>query len=183
MRKVVFAHGMESSPMGTKATYLKESFDAVSPPLRHLGLHGQVREVEGLLGDDGTVLVGSSLGGLTALAVSNRCPEKVSHLVLLAVAMGPFTRDIFLEAERDRPGLFDEAVQFSAQVIPPEVPATIIHGLKDHVVDVNPVIQLCSRSESSRLLLVHDDHPLSNSRELILSVVGRAANNLDPLIS
>ena len=42
MRRIIFLHGMESSPEGTKATYLKEQFGAISPALRHLGLREQV---------------------------------------------------------------------------------------------------------------------------------------------
>ncbi len=177
MKKVIFLHGMESSPNGTKATYLGEQFGAVSPALRHLGLREQVRAVEEILYENSTVIVGSSLGGLAALGLANTCPEKIAHLVLLAPAVGPFSRASFAEEEKIRPGLYDEVREFSRFAIPTEVPATIIHGLEDTVVDTRGVVELCTRSKSSQLILVHDDHPLSRSRLLISAVVGGARTN------
>ena len=177
MRKVIFLHGMESSPRGTKATYLGEHFGAISPALRHLRLTEQVDATQQILGEKPAVIVGSSLGGLAALGLANRCPERISLLILLAPAVGTFSQASFAEEEKIRPGLYREACEFAKLTIPEEVPSTIIHGMEDSVVDSAAVIALCSRSKSSNLILVHDDHPLSNSRQIITAVVGRAANN------
>jgi esterase/lipase len=168
---------MESSPEGTKATYLREQFGAFSPALRHLGLKEQVSAVERILGENKAVVVGSSLGGLTALGLASRCPKKISHLILLAPAVGTFSQTSFADEEKKRPGLYREVCDFAALTIPKEVPATIIHGLEDSVVDTHAVVGLCTRSESSQLILVHDDHPLSESQHLISAVVGRAATD------
>jgi hypothetical protein len=183
VRKIIFLHGMESSPNGTKATYLREQFGAVSPALRHLGLKEQVSAVEHFFGKNSAVVVGSSLGGLAALGLANKCPKKICHLILLAPAVGTFSQASFAEEEKTRPGLFREVCEFAALTIPEDVPATIIHGLEDSVVDTPAVVGLCTRSKSSRLILVHDDHPLSKNQHLISAVVGSARagqNILDP---
>ncbi len=185
MTNMIFAHGLESSPLGTKAIYLKEQFGAISPMLRHLGLKRQVDAIEALLADLGpAVLIGSSLGGLAALGAAVKCPQQVTHLFLLAPAVGTGQKkDAFKEAEKERPGMRKEVLEISALSIPNDVPATILHGLEDDVVDARDVLDLAVRSPSSRLILVHDDHPLSNSKDLILSIAGRAAKDQETLIA
>jgi pimeloyl-ACP methyl ester carboxylesterase len=184
MRKVVFAHGLASSPDGTKAVYLRERFGATAPALFHLGLGAQVDALEAELSSgEAAVLVGSSLGALAGLGVANRQPRLVSHLVLLAPAVSIRRHeDAFRDAERDRPGLFAEAVELAKLSVPPEVPATIIQGFEDDVALFEDAAALAARSPSSRLVLVHDDHQLTGSKELILSVVGRAASGLETVI-
>ncbi len=184
MHKMIFAHGLESSPKGTKAIYLGELFGAFTPMLRHLGLKGQIDAISTLLNDgDPAVLVGSSLGGLAALGATVKCPEQVAHLLLLAPAVGTGRRkDAFKEAEKERPGMRQEVCQISKLSIPKDVPATILHGLEDDVVDAKDVLDFADRSPSSRLILVHDDHPLSHSKALILSLADRAASGKDLLL-
>jgi pimeloyl-ACP methyl ester carboxylesterase len=186
MRRVVFAHGLESSPDGTKATYLKESVGAVSPLLRHLGLAGQVDALEKALKSHRrrSVLVGSSLGGLAALGVANRAPERISHLVLLAPAVSSWRHeDAFKEAEKQRPGLSHEAVEMARLHIPKSIPTTVIHGMEDDMVAAEDVVALVQRSRGASLILVHDEHQLTGSRKLILSVVNQVARDADPLIA
>ena len=57
----------------------------------------------------------------------------------------------------------------------------MIHGLEDDVIRLDDVLDLVRRSPAARLILIHDDHPLSRSRELILAAVRRAAEGRDPL--
>ena len=180
---VFFAHGMESSPQGTKAVYLREAFGAVSPWLGELGLPGQVDALAAAIGDRGpTVLVGSSLGGLAALGLAVERPGLLTHLVLLAPAVGMERHaPDHPEAEQQRPGIFEQGRRFGALAIPGEVPATVIHGLGDEVIRTADVLALVERSPSARLLLVHDDHSLHGSGELIRAVVSRAARGIDPL--
>jgi pimeloyl-ACP methyl ester carboxylesterase len=184
VRRIVFAHGLEGSPDGTKATYLRQELGAVSPWLGELGLDGQVRELtETVSNGEPAVLVGSSLGALSALGLVASRPDLVSHLVLLAPAVGVARKDeLRNEIEERRPGLFDEVRRYSTLAVPPDLPATVIHGLKDDVIRLDDVLELARRSPSARLILVHDDHPLHGSKDLILQVVRRVANDLDPLI-
>ena len=171
--KIVFAHGMEGSPRGTKATYLRQKLGAVAPWLGELDLDGQVdRLAEEIGGGPPAVVVGSSLGGLAVLGLAVREPHLVSRLVLLAPAVG---MDRFEgmdpAAEERRPGLFAQSRKYSALAIPPQIPATVIHGLEDDVIRLEDVLGLVRRSPSARLIAVHDDHALRGSRELILSAV------------
>lgn len=185
MFPVVFAHGMESSPGGTKATYLGEQLGAVTPDLSTLGLADQVAELARALerlGPPG-VVVGSSLGGLTALGLAARHPALLARLVLLAPAVNVrIPPDRAREIDARRPGLVAEMARFSELSIPPAIPTVVIHGLADDVVETARVLDLVQRSPAARLLLVHDDHPLTNSRELILSVTAASARGDDPLI-
>ena len=184
MHPVIFAHGLESSPEGTKATYLNERFGAVSPHLRKLDLDGQIDTLVALLKENrNTVLVGSSLGALAAIGAANRVPETIAHLLLLAPAVGVEHRaEIFKEAVKDRPGIFEQAIRLARNRVPETIPCTIVHGLADDVVPWNDVVQLALRSPSARLVLVHDGHQLGQSADLILSAVEMAAGSRDPLV-
>jgi len=183
VHRIVFAHGMESSPEGRKARYLREELGAIAPRLGHLGPEDQVGALRLAVGDRApAVVVGSSLGGLAALGLAASHPGLVAHLVLLAPAVGMHRRAAFHpDVEARRPGLFSEAERLSGLSIPAEVPAAVIHGLEDSSIDAPDVIDLVRRSPSAALILVHDDHALTGSRSLILEVVSRAARGLDPL--
>jgi pimeloyl-ACP methyl ester carboxylesterase len=182
---VVFAHGLEGSPQGTKAVFLREELGAVSPWLGELSLAGQVEALAAAIGDRGpAVLVGSSLGGLAALGLAAARPESLVHLVLLAPAVGMARRaELRPEVEQRRPGLFDESREFSSLAVPAHLPATVVHGLDDDVIRLADVLDLVRRSPSARMILVHDDHPLHASRDLILALVRRAALDRDPLLA
>ena len=181
---VVFAHGLESSPGGTKATYLKEEFGAFTPPLFELGLKEQVGALNLALEErKPCVLVGSSLGGLASLGAVNKDSTLVSHLVLLAPAVGVHRhKDAFKEAEKTRPGLRAEAMEIATLSIPKTIPTTIIHGIHDEVVNKNDVVDLSTRSPSSTLILVQDDHMLKESKNLIISVIGRVSLGKNPIV-
>ena len=121
--------------------------------------------------------VGSSLGGLTALGFAVRHAKRTRHLVLLAPAVGMHRyASVSPEVELKRPGLFEQSATFGALSVPPSIRTTVIHGLQDDVIHKEDVIDLVERSPSATLLLVHDDHTLSMSRELILHVVERAVS-------
>ncbi|MCP4673947.1 MAG: hypothetical protein GY854_00190 [Deltaproteobacteria bacterium] len=184
MPRTIFAHGLESSPGGTKAVYLKERFGTFSPRLYHLVLSFQVDALEEALArSERSILIGSSLGGLASLGVANRCPDRITHLVLLAPAVSCNRReDAFKDAEKSRPGIREEAIEMQKLSVPETIPTTIIHGIEDDVVLTEDVLSLGARSPSARLVFVHDDHPLSGSRNLILSTVGRAVTGADTLI-
>ncbi len=178
MTRVVFAHGLEGSPDGTKAVYLRDELGAVTPWLGEFNLDEQVGALEEEIpqGSD-AVIVGSSLGGLAALGFAVRHADRIRHMVLLAPAVGMHRyASISPEVEQKRPGLFEQSKKFGALSIPPSIRTTVIHGLQDIVIDKEDVIALVKRSPSATLLLVHDDHTLSGSRELILNVVERAVS-------
>lgn len=180
MTRIIFAHGLEGSPDGTKATYLRDKLGVVTPWLGEFNLNEQVAALaEEIPRGYDAVVVGSSLGGLAALGFAVRHAKRIRHLVLLAPAVGMHRNSsVSPEVELKRPGLFEQSATFGALSVPPSIKTTVIHGLKDDVIDREDVIALVQRSPSATLLLVHDDHSLSQSRELILSVVERAARGM-----
>jgi hypothetical protein len=178
--RLVFAHGLEGSPDGTKATWLREEFGAVAPWLGGSGLDDQVRLLAAVVGGDGpAAVVGSSLGGLAVLGLACRHPELVHRLVLLAPAVGTARLLSALpEVEARRPGLAAEVERFSTLAVPETIPAAIVLGTRDEVVRLEDVLALHARSPSARLILVHDDHALSGSRELICSLAREALGEI-----
>ena len=184
MLKIVFAHGLEGSPHGTKATYLREAFGATAPELASLGLDDQVsRLTEALDPRRETVLIGSSLGALAALGLVQENAERIAHLILLAPAVGTHKlTDAFRQAEQHRPGMRDAVERYSELAIPRGLPATILHGLLDEIVPLDDVLGLFRRSPSSRLVLTHADHSLIQCKREILSLAARAAHGRDPFL-
>ncbi len=182
MKKIIFAHGMEGSPKGAKGTYMRERLGVAAPWLGELDLQGQVEALFAVLPpDDQAVVVGSSLGGLAAFGLANRCPERLRHLVLLAPAVGMERhKGEHPEIEAARPGLFDQAASFSTLAVPGTVPCTIIHGMEDEAIRLEDVVALARRSPSATLILVHDDHALIKTKGLILETLLRAADDSTP---
>ncbi|KKJ00283.1 YqiA/YcfP family alpha/beta fold hydrolase [Prochlorothrix hollandica] len=96
MTAYFYLHGFASSPRSAKAKYFRDRFrsrgltlqipDLNQGDFSHLTLTRQIQQVEQLLPpDEPAVLLGSSLGGLTAAWVAQRQPQ-VIQVVLLAPA-------------------------------------------------------------------------------------------------
>jgi len=144
---VVFAHGKESGPWGTKITRLAETarkrgFDVISPDYSHT--HDPRARVAQLLdlaprATASLVLVGSSMGGyVSAMACAALKPQ---GLLLMAPAL------YF-------PG-FDEE--------PPAPPAitAVVHGWKDDIVPVDRAIRY-ARHHHAALHLLDAGHTLND---------------------
>lgn len=144
---VVFAHGMESAPWGTKITALAEiarrlGFAAESPDFRHTQdfdervshLLALKPECSGRL-----VLAGSSMGGYVA-----------AHACAVLKPAG-----LFLMA----PALYFE--NYDAE--PTGCPAltTVVHGWKDDVVPVDRALRF-ARTRGADLHLLDSGHTLSD---------------------
>src|SRR5687768_2183319 len=88
MGTVIFAHGLEGRPDGTKATALRAAgLDVVAPDGRGLPLAARIAQLEDeVLRHPGAILVGSSYGGLAALAVA-ASGRPIDGLVLFAPAL------------------------------------------------------------------------------------------------
>ncbi len=97
MPQYIYLHGFASSPASLKARYLMECFAGVGlklavPDLNcndfsHLTISRQIDQVVDLLPRDKSpvVLIGSSLGGLTARVLAQNYPQ-IERLILLAPA-------------------------------------------------------------------------------------------------
>jgi predicted esterase len=153
--KIVFAHGKEGNPNGTKATKLREEFGADTVLVPLLSGKSHVERAAVLLEtisnlDEEYILIGSSMGGATALLSlndllinsKNKLPK---HLLLLAPV---------LVSPMDLGG----------------VPTTIIHGDKDKVVLFDGSASFADRF-GCKLISVKDDHSLVGSLDVILETV------------
>ncbi len=148
--KILFLHGLESGPHGSKYQALKEIFDEVIAP-DCSGIKDEIERLKiiqrEIRHEDGQFLVvGSSMGGLMALLLQKAQPERVAGLVLCAPAI-------------HRPA----AGKLDLNNLPPTI---VIHGTRDDVVPVE-----ASQPFGNRLIKVDDDHRLSNSKKEILQAV------------
>jgi len=143
---VQFAHGLESGPGSSKALYLAERFDAVTPRMptsdfeECVRIHAaRVREAPP------DVLVGSSFGGAVVLALLDRGLYR-GPVVLLAAAHRHYR-----VPER----------------IPEGVAAVIVHGTRDDVVDVEGSRALSRTGTPGKveLVIVDDEHRLASLLE------------------
>ncbi|MFM7396668.1 MAG: alpha/beta hydrolase [Gammaproteobacteria bacterium] len=147
-KTIVFSHGKDSEPWGTKILALAEVARAAGWQVESVDYRG-IESVEGRLSKlldacrdlpPHPVLVGSSLGGYLAVAASK--PVQASGLFLMAPAF-------------DLPGLPPTSS-------PQPCPTVVVHGWRD---DIVPVEKGLAFAELQRALvhLVDDDHRLHAS--------------------
>lgn len=156
-RLVVFAHGMESGPWGTKIEALAEvararNFAVQSPDYRHTqDPRARTEQLRALSPRaDTLVLCGSSMGGyVSAQACRFLHP---AALFLLAPALY-------------YPG-FDEE--------PTDIPAhsAVVHGWHDDIIPPESALRF-ARSHQAELHLLHDSHRLIDSLPIIEQLFDR----------
>lgn len=206
--RVLYLHGFASSPNAYKGQELRRRFAARGvtvelpnlrlPSFERLRLSAMIDFVVDDVARGGrpTVLVGSSLGGLTAVHAQLRAPL-VARLLLLAPAFGMATRwrDRLGEAglaawRRDEwlavhdygekrmsrvdVGFLDDALRVEAQAVTRLAPTHIIHGARDEVVPVAQSEALVKQFPSATLEVVDDAHELTSSLDAIEAALGRA---------
>lgn len=156
--QLLFLHGLESGPYGTKYQALSDAFgEVISPDCSGISDPQQRLQIilAALQGVEGPFLViGSSMGGLMALLLQQAAPERVAGMLLCAPAL-------------HRPA----AEGLTAKQLPPTL---IIHGVRDQVVPISS-----SRKFGTKLIEVNDDHSLKNSLELIISETGKLKQRLE----
>ncbi len=156
---IVFAHGLEGSPGGTKAQLLRRLEPRlVCPDLRGVPLQGRYDAIDELTrGRRGLVLVGSSYGGLVAALLVQAHPERFAGVVLCAPALG------WVEAPHTEPG---------SLMAPSGVEVDLIHGLQDTICPIEHSRAYAARSGPQVTLHeVEDDHPLRGSLALLEGLV------------
>ena len=151
---LVFSHGQESGPWGSKIRAMAEIGRHAGLPVESIdyqGIADPLQRVEKLLDyardlSQPPLLVGSSMGGFVALAAAARIP--VRGLFLLAPAL-------YL------PG-YEEHLPEPA----PDCPTTIVHGWRDAVVPCTGSIRWAEKTRA-RLLLVDGEHRLTAQLDFI----------------
>jgi pimeloyl-ACP methyl ester carboxylesterase len=166
-RHVVFSHGLESGPWGRKISALAEvardqGYEAHSVDYR--GIRDPRERVarlvefwKGLPGEEGKVLVGSSLGGYVSVTAAFQLPllglSRVQGLFLIAPAL-------YLEG---LPPLAGD---------PLNCPVSVVHGWRDEVVPFMDSVRFGSLHNAA-LHLLEGDHLLHQQLPLIQSVFER----------
>jgi pimeloyl-ACP methyl ester carboxylesterase len=153
MTTVIFSHGQESGPWGTKIR-------AMADLARELGCEVESIDYQGIAdpsdrvqklideardNDDKLVLVGSSMGGHVATAAA--ADLNAAALFVLAPAYY-------------MPGYED------LTPVPPDIPIVIVHGWRDDIVPVENSIRFAKNCRAS-LYLIDGDHRLTDNIEEI----------------
>lgn len=156
---------------------------------------GQVRETLAGMAPGPTAIIGSSLGAFVAVHAAAAqdawdLGARIDRLVLLAPALD-FGRTPFAELgdagmarwkETDRLevfhhafgrtvtlhyGLYDDARRFDSDAARLELPALIVQGKRDAVVDPEVPVRWAAGRPNVRVLLLDDDHQLLSSLDTI----------------
>ena len=164
MTTVIFSHGQESGPWGTKIRAMADTVRAMGCEADSIDYQGIadptervekcVRECAGI--KDRLVLVGSSMGGHVATAAAEHVGA--AGLFVLAPAY-------FMEGYED---LTPE---------PPAIPICIVHGWHDDIVPVENSIRY-ARQCSATLHLVNGDHRLTANIDEINDYLAQFIRNV-----
>ncbi len=166
MRNLFFLHGLESSPKGTKAQLIKKKYPGCTIPSLTPDIKER-REVLRELVTESSWIIGSSLGGLSALIFAMQKPEFVQAMILLAPAVGFFDTGFFNE---------EEMKIVESTFIPGDIPTTIIAGLNDEVIPMFSIEKLIQRSPNKKnidFIKVDDDHSLNRNPAILMDCIGR----------
>ena len=164
MTTVVFSHGQESGPWGTKIRAMADlarAMGCAADSIDYQGIADPAERVQKCIRecaqiDDQLVLVGSSMGGHVATAAA----EELGAAGLFVLAPAYFMKG--LEALTPRP---------------PPIPICIVHGWHDDIVPVDNSIRF-ARSCSATLHIVDGDHRLTANIEEINEYLRRFIEKL-----
>ena len=172
---LIFCHGLESSPNGNKASWLKEHYDGLTPTLktqetRHFysgpdnksrsehqegvrqELRLNARNVASTLCEGTKLLIGSSYGGA---------------VVCEMISMGLWAGPVLLLASAHIQ--LSSLTKFRGHSL-------CIHGTRDEIIPSVPVHKFCVQSgPTHEFWLIDDDHRLSTilTNGLLKSAIGR----------
>lgn len=149
MTTVVFSHGQESGPWGTKIRAMAEKVRALgctAESIDYQGIADPAERVEKLLREcrdirDPLILVGSSMGGHVATAAADALGAVGLFVLAPAWYMGGY--------EHLTPA-------------PPSMPICIVHGWHDDIVPVENSVRY-ARNCSATLHIVDGDHRLTDN--------------------
>jgi pimeloyl-ACP methyl ester carboxylesterase len=195
---LIYLHGLgEGGPQDLKAEHCRTwaeahnvSFvapDLNQPSFESLTISAQVKAIELLLNTLAApaVLVGTSLGGLVAVAATRRITgdlrHRVKNLILLAPAFGFARRRLSVDQSPSRqnsntiiwssalgrwvrlgPQLLEDLPAWvEADTWTLDIPMYLLHGLRDEVVPKSESEAFVARNPDARLLIIDDDHNLS----------------------
>ena len=155
---IVFSHGQDGEPWGGKIVAMAEIARAAGYQVESVDYRGMpdpLARVEKLLAFckaiTAPVLVGSSMGGHVATAVSTHVNTRGLFLLAPAFYMPGFE-------------------QYTPQ--PARCPITIVHGWNDDIVPVDNSIRF-AREHRARLHVINSDHRMTDSVQDIQQYLGQ----------
>jgi hypothetical protein len=211
IKHILYLHGLGSSPASNKARFFAQKLTAHNPqltvPIPDLNvptfekltltamLARVAEEIRTLPTEGGVALIGSSMGGLTALHFIDRYREKeakrVEKLVLLAPALefmdeskGHFGEGGFAawrargylnwfhhgygEERKLHYGLVEDVQQYDSFAVTLEIPILIHHGKNDESVDFHHSVRYAVGRANVDLRLLDSDHQLLDKTDDML---------------
>lgn len=158
--QVVFCHGLEGSPNGTKVRAMKSAgINVLAPDFQGQPLAERVETLRGVLArlDPNTpiLLAGSSYGGAVAAWTAMHTAHPLAGLLLLAPALH------YAEAP----------VPTADAYTPVDVPTVIIHGTEDTIVPLSASEAYAAKSAHVVLQPVIDGHRLVGSLDQIIQTI------------
>lgn len=197
MPQYLYLHGFASSPKSAKAQAMQARFSTLGlnlliPDLNqgdfaHLTLSRQIQQVSALIlsQDEPTVLIGSSLGGLTAAWVAQQTAitERIEKLVLLAPAfqflkqwlprLGPEALDTWrtegtlsvyhYTEQRQIPlhySFITDAQGYRDEDLRVNIPTLVLHGTHDETIFIEASRAYAAPRPWVRLVELPSDHAL-----------------------
>jgi pimeloyl-ACP methyl ester carboxylesterase len=202
--RLLYLHGFASGPRSAKGTAFAEHYarrglaleclDLRVPSLEHLRLSAMLTAVQQAIGGpaDRAVVLGSSLGGLTAARVAERDP-RVTALVLLAPAFQLIARWRELpgwddwqrtgwreihDFQANQParvdfGFAEDAMAIDVGYPDVRVPTLILHGVRDEIVLLEHSRTFARGKPHVRLVELDDGHDLIASLPRLLDEADR----------
>jgi pimeloyl-ACP methyl ester carboxylesterase len=198
---ILYGHGFASGPRSTKGLAFEAHFAAKGvaidrldlrvPSLEHLRLSAMIDTVRAAI-TDRAIVIGSSLGGLTAARAAERDPRIVA-LVLMAPAFQLIARwrqrtdweawqrtgwlaiHDFAENKPARVdiGFADDAAAVDIGSPDVRVPTLIFHGRNDDTVSIERSREFVAGNRNARLVELDDGHDLVASVPTILDETDR----------
>ncbi len=198
--KILYLHGFASGPQSKKGVELDQYFTARGhsverlnlrvPSFEHLRLSAMIETVRAAITGP-VVLIGSSLGGLTAARVAER-DDRVRACVLFAPAFQLVTRwkqqlgaaewdawrargsrevDDYTTGQKSSVdfGFVEDVEQVDIGYPDVRVPTLVMHGLRDDVVPVDRARTFATGKANVRLIELDDGHELVASLPRLLA--------------
>ena len=199
---MLFAHGFEGSPTGSKPTYMMEAlgWDVTAPKMSELGwsIASQTEVLIRLLDKgDFDLVIGSSMGGLAAANASSMRPQTETRLLLIAPAFGLAENwEGMEEAGRSAwkttgerrytgyeldivlPWEFMESAEKMSWPRPAHSTA-IMHGKYDEVVPISFSRKVAEECDNVVLHETDDSHRMKDSLRFIPEIVSKLMEGSD----
>ena len=198
--RILYLHGFASGPQSKKGVEFDQYFTARGhevqrvnlrvPSFEHLRLSAMIDTVRAAI-DGPVVLIGSSLGGLTAARVAER-DDRVRACVLLAPAFQLVSRwkqqlgaaewdawqkrgsrdvDDYTTGQKSSVdfGFVEDVERVDVGYPDVRVPTLVMHGLRDDVVPVDRARTFATGKPNVRLIELDDGHELVASLPRLLA--------------